>query len=57
VCLPLGTGAVNWAGLIARLKHDRYGGAVSLEPHALPEEMAGVMEQDATYLRHAGLVA
>jgi len=57
VCLPLGTGAVNWAGLIARLKQDRYAGAVSLEPHTLPEEMAGVMEQDAAYLRAAGLVA
>jgi sugar phosphate isomerase/epimerase len=57
VCLPLGQGAVNWAGLIARLKQDRYGGGVSLEPHALPDEMAGVMEQDAAYLRAAGLVA
>jgi hypothetical protein len=57
VCLPLGTGAVNWAGLIARLKQDGYRGAVSLEPHTLPEEMAGIMEQDAAYLRAAGLVA
>ena len=56
VCLPLGTGAVNWAGLIARLRQDRYRGPVSLEPHTLPEEMAGVMEQDAEYLRAAGLV-
>ena len=56
VCLPLGTGAVNWAGLIARLRQDRYRGPVSLEPHTLPEEMAGVMEQDAEYLqgRRAG---
>jgi sugar phosphate isomerase/epimerase len=57
VCLPLGTGAVNWAGLIARLMQDGYRGAVSLESHTLPEEMAGVMEQDAAYLRAAGLVA
>jgi sugar phosphate isomerase/epimerase len=57
VCLPLGTGAVNWAGLIARLKQDGYRGAVSLEPHTLPDEMAGVMERDAAYLRAAGLVA
>jgi sugar phosphate isomerase/epimerase len=55
--VPLGTGAVNWAGLVARLKHDGYRGAVSLEPHTLPEEMAGVMAQDAAYLRAAGLVA
>jgi sugar phosphate isomerase/epimerase len=57
ICVPLGTGAVNWAGLVARLKHDGYRGAVSLEPHTLPEEMAGVMAQDAAYLRAAGLVA
>ena len=56
VCLPLGTGAVNWAGLIARLRQDRYHGPVSLEPHTLPEEMASIMEQDAQYLRAAGLV-
>ena len=56
VCLPLGTGAVNWAGLIARLRQDRYRGPVSLEPHTLPDEMASVMEQDAQYLRAAGLV-
>jgi sugar phosphate isomerase/epimerase len=57
ICVPLGTGAVNWAGLIARLKQDSYRGPVSLEPHTLPEEMAAVMEQDAAYLRAAGLVA
>ena len=57
ICVPLGTGAVNWEGLVARLKQDGYRGAVSLEPHTLPEEMAGVMEQDAAYLRAAGLVA
>jgi hypothetical protein len=57
ICVPLGTGAVNWEGLVARLKRDGYRGAVSLEPHTLPEEMAGVMEQDAAYLRAAGLVA
>jgi sugar phosphate isomerase/epimerase len=56
VCLPLGTGAVNWAGLIARLRQDRYHGPVSLEPHTLPEEMASIMEQHAQYLRAAGLV-
>jgi sugar phosphate isomerase/epimerase len=57
ICVPLGTGAVNWQGLVARLKQDGYRGAVSLEPHTMPEEMAAVMEQDAAYLRAAGLVA
>ena len=56
VCLPVGEGAVNWAGLIERLKADRYRGPVSLEPHMLPEEMAPGMEADAAYLRRAGLV-
>jgi sugar phosphate isomerase/epimerase len=56
VCVPLGLGAVNWAGLIARLLADGYRGPVSLEPHALPHEMAPGMEADAAYLRRAGLI-
>jgi sugar phosphate isomerase/epimerase len=56
VCVPVGTGAVNWAGLADRLKQDGYTGPISLEPHNLPEEMASGMEQDAAYLRRVGLV-
>jgi sugar phosphate isomerase/epimerase len=56
VCVPLGSGAVNWAGLIARLQADGYRGPVSLEPHTLPHEMAPGMEGDAAYLRRAGLI-
>lgn len=56
VCVPLGSGAVNWAGLIARLRADGYRGPVSLEPHTLPHEMAPGMEADAAYLRRAGLI-
>jgi len=56
VCVPLGCGAVNWAGLIARLQTDGYRGPVSLEPHTLPHEMAPGMEADATYLRRSGLI-
>ena len=56
VCLPVGTGAVNWTGLIARFQQDGYRGPVSLEPHLLPREMAAAMEADATFLRRAGWV-
>ena len=57
VCVPLGAGAVNWAGLAERLLKDGYTGPISLEPHNLPEEMAPGMELDAAYLRRVGLVA
>ncbi len=56
VCLPVGTGAVNWTGLIARFQRDGYRGPVSLEPHLLPHEMAPAMEADAAFLRRAGWV-
>lgn len=56
VCVPMGSGAVNWAGLIARLQADGYRGPVSLEPHTLPHEMAPGMEADAAYLRRTGLI-
>jgi len=57
ICVPLGTGAVNWAGLAERLRQDEYAGPISLEPHNLPDEMAPGMEKDAAFLRRAGLVA
>jgi len=56
VCVPLGTGAVNWAGLAERLRSDGYAGPISLEPHNLPEEMAPGMAADAACLRRLGLV-
>ena len=56
VCLPVGTGAVNWTGLIGRFQQDGYRGPVSLEPHLLPDEMAAAMEADAAFLRRAGWV-
>ncbi len=56
VCLPVGTGAVNWSGLIARFQQDGHQGPVSLEPHLLPHEMAPAMEADAAFLRHVGWV-
>jgi sugar phosphate isomerase/epimerase len=56
VCLPVGSGAVNWTGLIARFQQDGYRGPVSLEPHLLPHEMAPAMEADAEFLRHTGWV-
>ena len=57
ICVPLGTGAVNWAGLADRLRQDEYAGPISLEPHNLPDEMAPGMEKDAAFLRRVGLVA
>ena len=57
VCVPIGRGAVNWKGLIDRLKEDGYRGPVSLDPHTLPHEMALGMEADAAFLRRAGLIA
>lgn len=56
VCVPLGTGAINWAGLADRLRRDGYAGPISLEPHNLPEEMAPGMTADAATLRRLGLV-
>jgi sugar phosphate isomerase/epimerase len=56
VCVPLGTGAVNWAGLADRLRQDGYTGPISLEPHNLPDEMAPGMATDAAHLRRLGLV-
>jgi sugar phosphate isomerase/epimerase len=57
ICVPLGTGAVNWAGIADRLRQDEYAGPISLEPHNLPDEMAPGMEKDAAFLRRVGLVA
>jgi sugar phosphate isomerase/epimerase len=56
VCVSIGTGAVNWAGLADRLRTDGYRGPISLEPHNLPEEMAPGMARDAAFLRQIGLV-
>jgi sugar phosphate isomerase/epimerase len=56
ICVPLGTGAVNWSGLADRLRQDGYAGPISLEPHNLPDEMAPGMEKDAAFLRRLGLV-
>jgi sugar phosphate isomerase/epimerase len=56
VCLPVGTGAVNWTGLAARFQADGYRGPVSLEPHLLPHEMAPAMAADAAFLRRLGWV-
>jgi sugar phosphate isomerase/epimerase len=56
VCVPLGSGAVNWAGLADRLRADGYSGPVSLEPHNLPDEMVAGMVADAAFLRRIGLV-
>jgi sugar phosphate isomerase/epimerase len=57
VCVPIGSGAMNWTGIADRLRCDGYTGPISLEPHNLPDEMAPSMEKDAAFLRSIGLVA
>jgi sugar phosphate isomerase/epimerase len=47
----LGSGAVNWTGLIDRLYADGYEGPLTLEPHALPEHRTSAFAQGIRWLR------
>lgn len=47
----LGTGAVNWPGLLARLAADGYSGPLTLEPHARREHRTAAFAQAADWLR------
>ncbi len=38
ICLDLGLGAINYAGLLNALKHDGYAGFVTLEPHTFADD-------------------
>lgn len=47
----LGSGALNWNGLLSRLLADRYQGFACLEPHAIPEHRAAAWRQAVGFLR------
>ncbi|WP_435128943.1 sugar phosphate isomerase/epimerase family protein [Actinacidiphila sp. bgisy144] len=51
VTTALGSGAVNWPGLLARLAADRYPGPLTLEPHVRPEHRTAALAQAAGWLR------
>ena len=51
VCLPLGQGAINYQGLLTRLKADGYTGFLTLEPHVEPERVAETYQQMLAYLK------
>ena len=50
VCLPVGRGALNTHGLLARLGWDGYDGFVTLEPHVEAERMEETYRQTMDYL-------
>ena len=54
VCLPVGQGAINHHGLLARLAADGYDGFFALEPHVEPERMAETYEETLAYLETIG---
>jgi sugar phosphate isomerase/epimerase len=47
VTAALGEGAVDWAGLLRRLRRDGYGGFLTLEPHAVREHRDAAWDQAA----------
>jgi len=51
ICVPVGQGATNWEGLLARLKSDGYSGFLAIEPHREPEKMDDMFIQAVGYLR------
>jgi len=54
ICLPVGQGAINYAGILARLAADGYDGFVTLEPHVEPARIETTYEQTMAYLRAGG---
>jgi sugar phosphate isomerase/epimerase len=51
VTTALGSGAVNWPGLLARLAADHYAGSLTLEPHARREHRTAAFSQAVAWLR------
>jgi sugar phosphate isomerase/epimerase len=49
----LGSGAVNWTGLLRQLANDGYHGPLTLEPHAQPAFRAASLADGVTWLRAA----
>ena len=54
VCLPLGQGAINSHGLLARLMADGYDGFLALEPHVEADRMGETYRQTMAYLETIG---
>lgn len=50
VTAALGSGAVNWPGLLARLAADRYTGSLTLEPHVRREHRTAAFVQAVAWL-------
>jgi sugar phosphate isomerase/epimerase len=50
VCVPFGQGALNFEGILNRLKHDRYEGFLTLEPHLAKEYLDEGIEKTLKYL-------
>jgi sugar phosphate isomerase/epimerase len=51
VTTELGSGAVNWVGLLARLARHGYSGPLTLEPHARGEHREAAFAQGVAWLR------
>jgi sugar phosphate isomerase/epimerase len=51
VCLPVGQGAINYTGILARLAANSYDGFVTLEPHVESDRIEKTYEQTLEYLR------
>jgi len=56
VCLPLGQGAINSHGLLARLMADGYDGFLALEPHVEADRMGETYRQTMAYLETIGVM-
>ena len=50
LCVPLGEGALNYAGFLQQLRKDKYDGYLVLEPHIEKENLDEAMKKTITYL-------
>jgi len=51
LCVPIGQGAVNWEGLMQRLKADGYEGSIVIEPHTRPEKIDNTFIAGVQYIK------
>ena len=51
LCVPIGQGAINWEGLMRRLKADGYDGSIVIEPHTRPEKMDHTFMAGVQYIK------
>jgi sugar phosphate isomerase/epimerase len=54
-CVPIGSGGVNYGGLLKQLIADGYEGRVILEPHTGPRRLHKTIEDSLAYLRSQGI--